>query len=121
MCRVKIHRATVTESNINYSGSMTIPRDLMKKLDILEGERVDVSNITSGTRWSTYAIAGDKPGNFCLNGAAARMGQVGDLIIIMVYAQMSEEEARKSRLTVAHMNAHNKVTRITHVKAHSSP
>ncbi len=117
MCRVKIHRATVNEADLNYAGSLTIPRDLMKKLDILEGEAVDVANVNAGTRFTTYAIAGDKPGWFCLNGAAARMGQPGDLIIVMLFGQLEEAEARKHSMVVAHMGPENRLDKITHLKA----
>jgi aspartate 1-decarboxylase len=117
MCRVKIHRATVNEADLNYSGSLTIPRDLMKKLDILEGEAVDVANVASGSRFTTYAIAGEKPGWFCLNGAAARMGQPGDLIIVMIFAQLDDEEARKSSMLVAHMGPKNRLDKLTRLKA----
>lgn len=112
MCRAKIHRAMVTDADINYIGSMTIPRGLMKQLDILPGEQCDVVNINTGARWTTYAIAGEKDGHFVLNGAAARLGAPGDLLIIMIYAQMDDAEARRHRLKVAHMTADNKVDRI---------
>jgi len=112
MCRVKIHRAQVTAADINYMGSMTIPHGLMKQLDILPGEQCDVVNVHTGARWTTYAIAGAQDGQFVLNGAAARHGVPGDLIIIMVYAQMDDAEARRHRLNVAHMTADNKVDRI---------
>ena len=112
MCRVKIHRATVNECDLHYVGSMTIPSDLMRELDILQGEQVDVVNINTGARWTTYAIAGTQQNHYTLNGAAARMGQPGDLLIIMVYAQMEDGEARKHRLRVAHLGAGNRVERI---------
>jgi len=112
MLRVKIHRAVVTEADLNYVGSMTIPKKLMQKLDILEGEQLDVVNINTGARWTTYAIPGAKADGFCLNGAAARLGAPGDRVIIMIYAQLDERELRQHRMQIAHMTDDNKVARI---------
>lgn len=108
----KIHRATITDASLNYVGSMTIPRELMRQLDILDGEEVLVANIANGLRWTTYAIVGEEPGRFCLNGAAARYGQPGDLIIIMVFAQMDQAEARTHKAKVAVMGEGNRVEQI---------
>ena len=89
----KIHRATVTEANLNYEGSLTIDRNLMEQADILEFEKVSVVNINNGARFETYVIPGEKgSGVICLNGAAARLGEVGDKIIIISYAEMTREE-----------------------------
>lgn len=95
MMKSKIHRVTVTEANLNYIGSITIDSDLMAAADILEGQRVFIVNNNNGERFDTYVIAG-KPGSgvICLNGAAARKAQPGDVIIIMTYALMTPEEAR---------------------------
>jgi aspartate 1-decarboxylase len=112
MCRAKIHRATINEADLHYVGSMTVPRDLMETLDILEGEQCDVLNINNGARWTTYAIAGEKPNHFCLNGAAARLGGPGDLIIIMFYAQMDDAEARQHRPKIAVMSPDNTVEQL---------
>ena len=112
MCRAKIHRATINEADLHYVGSMTIPRDIMETLDILDGEQCDVLNINTGDRWTTYAITGDKLNHYCLNGAAARMGQPGDLIIIMFYAQMDDAEARKHKPKIAVMNPNNTVAEL---------
>ncbi|MGD0093224.1 MAG: aspartate 1-decarboxylase [Planctomycetota bacterium] len=112
-CRCKIHRATVTSASLDYVGSMTIPATLMKSLDIRTGEQIDVANVSTGTRWTTYAIPGKKAGDFCLNGAAARLGAVGDKVIILVYALLDEEEARHYRMKVAHLGEKNKVLRIS--------
>lgn len=112
MCRAKIHRATINEADLNYVGSMTIPKDIMETLDILDGEKCDVLNINTGDRWTTYAITGDKPNYYCLNGAAARLGQPGDLIIIIFYAQMDEAEARAYRPKIAVMNPDNSVAEL---------
>jgi aspartate 1-decarboxylase len=111
-CRCKIHQATVTSSSLEYAGSMTIPEEVMRKLDIREGEQVEVANINNGERWTTYAITGKKPRDFCLNGAAARLGQVGDRLIIMVFAQLNEEELKHYRMRVALMGSDNQLVRI---------
>jgi aspartate 1-decarboxylase len=91
---------------------MTIPASLMKRLDIREGEQVDVVNINTGARWTTYAIPGKKDGDYCLNGAAARLGALGDKLIIIVYALLNEEEARNHRMKVAYLGEKNKIVRM---------
>ena len=88
----KLHRATVTDSNLNYEGSITIDTELLKKANMHIWEKVDVLNVNNGARFSTYIIPG-KSGQICLNGAAARKFQVGDEVIIMSYAYMLETEA----------------------------
>ncbi|HYG75646.1 MAG TPA: aspartate 1-decarboxylase [Planctomycetota bacterium] len=110
-CRCKIHHATVTDASIDYVGSMTIPEDMMARLDIREGEQVEVANINNGERWTTYAITGKKAGHYSLNGAAARLGQVGDRLIIMVFAHLDEKEAASHRMKVAFLDAQNKVVK----------
>lgn len=101
MLTSKIHRVRVTEANLNYVGSITIDADLLAAAGILEGQRVWIVNNNNGERFDTYTIAG-KPGSgiICLNGAAARKAQPGDIIIIMTYAQMTPEEAAAHRPTV---------------------
>lgn len=95
MVKSKIHRVTVTESNLNYIGSITIDQDLMDAADILPGERVYIVDNNNGERFDTYAIAGERgSGMICLNGAAARKVQPGDIVIIMAYALMPYDEAR---------------------------
>lgn len=95
MMQSKIHRVTVTEANLNYIGSITIDADLLDAAGILEGQRVYIVNNNNGERLDTYTIAGERgSGVVCLNGAAARKAQPGDIIIIMSYAQMTPEEAR---------------------------
>lgn len=91
----KIHRVTVTQANLNYIGSITIDRRLMEAAGIIEGERVYIVNNNNGERFDTYVIPGE-PGSgvICLNGAAARKVQPGDVVIIMAYAQMTPDEAR---------------------------
>jgi len=93
MLKSKIHRAHITDSKLHYEGSLTIDADLMKSADILPYEQIKVYNVNNGARFDTYAIAGPAgKGDICLNGAAARMGAVGDLIIIATYAQYAEAE-----------------------------
>lgn len=95
MMKSKIHRVTVTEANLNYIGSITIDRALLKAANILEGERVWIVDNNNGERFDTYTIGGEEgSGIVCLNGAAARKVQPGDIIIIIAYAQMTPEEAQ---------------------------
>ncbi len=95
MLKGKIHRATVTEANLNYAGSITIDAALMEAARILPNQKVQVVNNNNGARFETYAIPGEKDsGVICLNGAAARLAQPGDIVIIIAYALMSEEEAK---------------------------
>lgn len=92
----KIHRATITEANLNYIGSITIDEDLMDAANMIEGEKVDVVNNNNGARITTYIIKGKRgSGAICINGAAARLMQVGDIVIIISYAQMNFEDAKK--------------------------
>ena len=101
MMKSKIHRVTVTEANLNYIGSITIDSSLIEAAGILPGERVFIVNNNNGERFDTYVIAGEEgSGVICLNGAAARKAQPGDVIIIMAYAQMTPEEAREFRPSV---------------------
>ena len=90
----KLHRATVTEANLNYVGSITIDQDLLDSANMRVGQKIDIVNINNGERFSTYIIAGERgKKEICLNGAAARKVHVGDKIIIIAYASMTEEEA----------------------------
>ena len=101
MMKSKIHRVTVTEANLNYVGSITIDKALLKAANILEGERVWIVDNNNGERFDTYTIAGEEgSGVICLNGAAARRVQPGDIVIIMAYAQMTPEEAVNFKPTV---------------------
>jgi aspartate 1-decarboxylase len=94
----KIHRVTVTEANLNYIGSIAIDEDLMNAANIIENEKVQVVNINNGERLDTYVIKGMRgSGSICLNGAAARKVQIGDILLIMSYASMDFEEAKKFR------------------------
>lgn len=97
----KIHRVTVTEARLDYIGSITIDQDLMDAADILPGERVYIVNNNNGERLDTYTIPGERgSGVICLNGAAARLVQPGDIVIIMAYASMSYEEAKTFKPSV---------------------
>jgi aspartate 1-decarboxylase len=90
----KIHRATVTDANLNYVGSITIDQDLLDAVDMRVGQKIDIVNVNNGERFSTYIISGERgKGDICLNGAAARKVHKGDKIIIIAYASMSTEEA----------------------------
>jgi aspartate 1-decarboxylase len=110
MCKSKIHRATVTDANLNYTGSITIDESLLAAADILPQERVQVVNVTNGARFETYVIAGPAGrGDICLNGAAARLVQVGDVVIIISYAFMSPEETRLHSMRVVHVDGDNRI------------
>ena len=106
----KIHRATVTDANLNYVGSITVDKDILDKANLSEGQKVDILNINNGERFQTYIIAG-KAGNkdICLNGAAARKAQIGDKIIICAYALMTQEEAKNFKPTVVQIDEKNNV------------
>jgi aspartate 1-decarboxylase len=109
MLKSKIHRAHVTDANIDYEGSITIDKELMHAADILPGERVEVLNINNGARFSTYAIEGER-GEICLNGAAARLAIKGDLVIILTYADLKDEEAREYTPKIVLVNEKNAIT-----------
>jgi aspartate 1-decarboxylase len=114
MMKSKIHRATVTDANINYEGSITIDKRLLKEADILPYEQVHVLNINNGARFTTYAIEGEEgKGEICLNGAAARMAVKGDLVIIITYTQVPEDKLADYQPKIVHVNAKNEsVTRL---------
>ncbi len=110
LCKSKLHRATVTQANLHYMGSITIDAALMAAAGILPFERVQVVDVANGARFETYAV-GDDPGSgtICLNGAAARLVHVGDPVIIITYAQMTPEEARAHRPTIVLLKPDNSV------------
>lgn len=119
MLKGKIHCATVTEANLQYMGSITIDSALMKEAGILPNERVQVVDNNSGARLETYVIPGEPhSGVICLNGAAARLVQPGDIVIIMAYAFMDENEAREYKPTVVLVDEKNAVREIRHVEYH---
>ena len=111
MLRSKIHRACVTDCNIDYEGSITIDRGLMEAADILPYERVEVLNINNGARFDTYAIEGEK-GEICINGAAARLAMKGDIVIILSFCPVEENEARNVKPKLVYVDKKNNVTRI---------
>ena len=119
MLKSKIHRAHVTDANANYEGSITIDRKLMEAADILPYEQVDVLNVNTGARFTTYAIVGEK-GEICLNGAAARLVIKGDIIIVLAYAHLEEADARNCQPKLVYVDEKNAIKRIGHdIKAHT--
>ncbi len=113
MLKSKIHRATVTDANLNYVGSITIDTDLLEAADIRPYEQVAVVNINNGQRFETYAIEGPAGGgDMCLNGAAARLAQPGDLIIVISYAQYDEQDLEGYEPTVVHVDSANRSVRV---------
>lgn len=114
MLKSKIHRATVTEANLNYVGSITIDIELMEKTGIYEYEQVQIVDVDNGNRLETYVIKGERnSGTICLNGAAARLVQPGDKVIIMAYCQLQKEEVENFKPTVVFVNEDNSVREIT--------
>lgn len=113
MFRSKIHRATVTMAELYYEGSITVDRDLLNAADILPYEKVQIVNLNTGARLETYALEGPSgSGMICLNGPAARLGAVGDEIIIITYTTMSDEDARKHKPRIVLVDKKNKVSKI---------
>ena len=111
----KIHRATVTEADLNYVGSVTIDQDILDAANIAVHEKVQIVNNNNGARFETYTIAGQRgSGVICLNGAAARMVQTGDVVIIMSYVQVSNDELTQHRPNVVIMDEHNRIKEIIH-------
>jgi aspartate 1-decarboxylase len=111
MLKSKIHRATVTDADLNYEGSVSICPKLIKEAGLLLFEQVDVYNVNNGARFTTYVING-KPGEICLNGAAARHVQKGDLVIIACYASLEAKEAAKHKPTCVFVDSKNKVKEV---------
>jgi aspartate 1-decarboxylase len=109
MLKCKIHRATVTDADLNYEGSVSVDPVLIKASGLLINERVDIYNCNNGARFSTYVIQGKK-GEICLNGAAARHVQKGDLVIICSYCGLNETEAKKHKPTIVFVDGKNKIT-----------
>ncbi len=106
----KIHRATVTEANLHYVGSITVDEALMEAANLIENEKVQVLNVNNGERLETYVIKGAKgSGVICLNGAAARKAAVGDIVIILSYASMDFEEAKTFKPAIVFPNAENRL------------
>jgi aspartate 1-decarboxylase len=113
MMKSKIHRATVTEANVDYVGSITLDADLMRAADLLPNEKVHVVDVTNGARLETYCIEGPAgSGVVCLNGAAARLVREGDTVIVISYAMMPDEQARKHNPTVVFVDGLNRIARL---------
>ncbi|MEL7661809.1 aspartate 1-decarboxylase [Acetobacterium wieringae] len=115
----KLHRATVTEADLNYVGSITIDEALLDQADILPGEKVQVVDINNGQRFETYTIVGERDsGVICVNGAAARLVQKGDQVIIIAYAMMDRQEALAFKPRVLILDDNNQVTKLTDHEVH---
>ncbi len=111
MLKSKIHRATVTEANLDYEGSITIDSELLKAANIVPFEEVKIYNISNGERFDTYVISGEAgKGEVCLNGAAARKGHPGDLIIVASYAILDENEVANHAPTIVHVDKNNRIS-----------
>ena len=113
MMKSKIHRATVTQADLHYVGSIGIDQDLMEAADLLEGEKVAIVDITNGARLETYVIPAPRgSGTITINGAAARLVSAGDLVIIISYTMLEDAEARKLVPTVVHVDEQNRVVKL---------
>ncbi len=122
MMKSKIHRATVTQADLDYVGSVTLDAELMEAADLLEGEQVAIVDITNGARIETYVIPGPRgTGVIGINGAAAHLVHPGDLVIIMSYAMLDEAEARALVPHVVHVDGHNRVVKIGNDPAEPVP
>jgi aspartate 1-decarboxylase len=112
LLRSKIHRAHVTQADLNYEGSITIDQDLLDAAQLAAFEQVDVLNVTNGNRLTTYVIPGIRgSGKICINGAAARLVKVNDVIIIVCYGQFQEDEIAHHHAQIVLVDEHNKITR----------
>jgi aspartate 1-decarboxylase len=121
MMKSKIHRATVTEANLNYVGSITIDENLMEAADLLENEKVQIVDNNNGSRLETYVIPGPRgSGVICLNGAAARLVQPGDTVIIISYAMLSSEELADHKPTVVFVDADNQPVKLADHEIHAT-
>ena len=119
MLKSKIHRAVITQAELNYVGSVTIDEDLMDAAGLFEYEKVHIVNVNSGSRIETYVIAGERgSGVICLNGAAARSGQKGDHVIIMAYASMTPDEVKAHRPRVVFVSDKNKIVQVSDYEKH---
>lgn len=113
LMRTKIHRATITEADLNYEGSLTVDEDLMDAAGMVNFEKVHVVNITNGSRLITYLIKGERgSGTICLNGAAARLGHEGDKVIIIAYADMPLDKAKTFKPVVVLVDDDNNITSV---------
>jgi aspartate 1-decarboxylase len=121
MMKAKIHRATVTEANLNYVGSVTIDEEILERVDILPNEKVQIVNNNNGARLETYVIPGPRGSRtICLNGAAARLVQPGDKVIIISYALMNEEEIARHQPKIAIMGENNEIQTVIGEEVHGT-
>ncbi|WP_232696383.1 aspartate 1-decarboxylase [Brevibacillus daliensis] len=121
MMTAKIHRATVTEANLNYVGSITIDKEILDALELLPNEKVHIVNNNNGARLETYIIEGEPgSGTICLNGAAARLVQPGDIVIIIAYAMMTDADARDHKPKVAIMDKDNRIAQLLTEEEHAT-
>lgn len=112
LLKAKLHRVTVTQSELGYEGSCAIDEDLLEAADMVEYQQIDIYNVNNGDRFTTYAIRGQRgSGMISVNGAAARKAQVGDLLIIATYAQYTEDEVRSHEPRLIYVDAHNRIKR----------
>ena len=119
LLKSKIHRARVTQADIDYVGSITIDSNLLREAGIVEYEKVQIADVNNGNRFETYTIAGEAgSGIICLNGAAAKCVNVGDTIIIMAYADMTPDEAVNHKPTVLFVDEKNKIVRKANYEKH---
>ncbi|MDD2621387.1 MAG: aspartate 1-decarboxylase [Syntrophomonadaceae bacterium] len=113
MLKSKIHRAVVTDANLSYIGSITIDRDLMDAADIIQNEKVTIVNNNNGARFETYVLEGERGSKvICLNGAAARLAEQGDVIIILTYTILEDQEAREHKPRLVFMDQNNAIKKI---------
>jgi aspartate 1-decarboxylase len=114
LLKTKINGAKVTETELHYEGSITIDEQIMEQAGILPGEELWVLNVNNGARFITYCIKGKRnSGTICINGPAARLAQVGDKVLILCFSSFSEEEAKKHKPCLIHLDENNKITKIT--------
>ena len=119
LLKAKIHRAVVTQADLDYVGSITIDSELLEQSGIMEYEKVEIADIDNGNRFETYTIAGEAgSGVICLNGAAAHLVNIGDKIIIMAYAQLTPDEARDHKPTVLFVDEDNRIVRKANYEKH---
>ncbi|MCB0722352.1 MAG: aspartate 1-decarboxylase [Ignavibacteriae bacterium] len=112
MCKSKVHRATITQAELHYEGSLTLDSALMEEANLLPYEKIQVVNINNGNRFETYVIEGERnSGVICLNGAAARLGMVGDRVILIAYGVFSDEELESYKPKVVFVDEHNRIVK----------
>lgn len=112
MCKSKVHRATITQAELHYEGSLTLDAELMDEAGLIPYEKIQVVNINNGKRFETYIIEGERhSGTICLNGAAARLGMVGDRVILIAYGIFSDQELENFKPKVVFVDEHNKIVK----------